>query len=233
MKMFTLKKLSYYSFLTLIISMGFISCKKTETVDPNLSNLRVTNISPTLGTYNVYLNETLLNTAALPFAGSTSYTTRTSGNYTLKFTTAASTEGILTKALNLTASTNQSFYLINKPAALEVLALTDDLTISSTDKAYIRFINLAPDASAMDLVKTGSTNSYATGKPYKSASGFIAVDPGTFTLNLKETSSGTVKAVSENSSFAAGYHYDVIAGGLVSPANDTERPLSLRVIQIK
>ena len=231
--MFTLKQLSYYSFLTLIISMGFISCKKTEAVDSTLSSLRVINISPTLSTYNVYLDGTALNTAALPFAGSTAYTTKTSGAYTLKFTTESSIESVLTKTINLNASTYQSFYLINKTSALDVLALTDDLTVSSTDKAYIRFINLSPDASAMDLAKTGSTSSYTTAKAYKSASGFIAIDPGTFTLDLKETSSGTIKAVSESSTFTAAYHYDIIAGGVVSPANDTERSLSLRVVAIK
>lgn len=231
--MFTCQKLSRYSLLMLIISIGLISCKKTDSVDATLSNLRVINVSPALATYNTYLNGIALNTAALPFAGSTAYTTRTSGGYSLKFTTASSTESVLTKAISLNTSAYQSFYLINKPAALDLFTLTDDLSLPSTDKAYIRFINLSPDAPAMDLAKTGSTSSYSTGKAYKTASGFIVVDPGTFTLDLKETSSGTVKAVSESSSFAAGYHYDVIAGGLVSPANDTERPLSLRIIQIK
>ena len=231
--MFTLKKLSYYSFFMLIISMGFISCKKTEAVDTTLSNLRVINVSPALGTYNVYLNGTALNTAALPFAGSTAYTTKTSGSYTLKFTTESSTESLLTKTIALNTSTYQSFYLINKPAALDVLALTDDLSVPSTDKAYIRFINLSPDAAAMDLAKTGTTSSYTTGKAYKSASGFISIDPGTFTLDLKETASGTVKAVSMPATFTAGYHYDVIAGGVITPANDTERSIGLSILQIK
>ncbi|MFD2285634.1 DUF4397 domain-containing protein [Pedobacter petrophilus] len=233
MMMFTLKKFKCYSFLALSLLIGLNACKKQEAVDSTLSNFRVINMAPTLGTYNVYLNGSALTTAALPYVGSTAYSTQNAGSYALKFTSGNSAESLLTKTVTLSASVYQSFYLINKPGALDVLAITDDLGVPSTDKAYVRLINLSPDASAFDLAKTNATTSLTTNKTFKTTSGFIAIDPGTFTLDLKETAGGTVKAVSESTTFTAGYHYDVIAGGLITPANDTERPLSLRVLQIK
>ncbi|WP_412466367.1 DUF4397 domain-containing protein [Pedobacter sp. KLB.chiD] len=221
-------------FLFVLIAVtALTSCKKTETVDPTISYLRVINASPSLATYNAYFNGNMVNSVALPFGGAISYLSSAAGTYSLKFTTASSAESLLTKNINLNASTYYSTYLINKPGALDVYTISDDLAIPSTDKAYIRFINLSPDAPALDLAKTSATTSLVTNKAYKNTSGFIAVDAGTYTLDAKDTSSGTVKATSQSTSFTAGYHYDVICGGLVTPANDTERPLSLQVMMIK
>lgn len=233
MMMFTLKKFKCYSFLALSFLIGLTACKKQETVDSTLSNFRVINTAPTLGTYHVFLNGSALTTAALPFAGSTAYIAQNAAPYTLKFTAENSTESLLTKTIALSTSAYQSFYLINKPGSLDLLAITDDLGVPATDKAYIRLVNVSPDAPAFDLAKTGATTSLITNKAFKTASGFLVVDPGTFTLDLKETTSGTIKAVSESTAFVAGYHYDIIAGGLANPANDTEQTLTLRILQIK
>jgi len=233
MKNFTPFHFKSIPLFVLITFTALTSCKKTETADPTISYLRVINASPSLATYNAYFNGSMVNSAALPFGGSAAYLSYAAGAYSLKFTTASSAESLLTKTVTLNASTYYSAYLINKPAALDVYTISDDLSIPSTDKAYIRFINLSPDAPALDLAKTSATTMLVTNKAYKSTSGFIAVDAGTYTLDAKETSSGTVKATSASTSFTAGYHYDIICGGLVTPANETERPLSLQVILIK
>jgi hypothetical protein len=233
MKNFTKFHFKSITLFVLIAFTAITSCKKTETADPTISYLRIINASPSLATYNAYFNGNMVNSAALPFGGAVNYVSYVAEAYSLKFTTASSTESLLTKTITLNASTYYSSYLINKPAALDVYTISDDLSIPSTDKAYIRFINLSPDAPALDLAKTTATTMLVTNKAYKNASGFVAVDAGTYTLDAKETSSGAVKATSVSTSFTAGYHYDIICGGLAAPANDTERPLSLQVIPIK
>ncbi|QIL39091.1 DUF4397 domain-containing protein [Pedobacter sp. HDW13] len=232
MKNFTLFNLKFIPLFIFVVLTALISCKKDET-DTTISYLRVVNASPSSATYNAYFNGTMVTSAALPFGGSAAYGSYAPGAYTLKFTTASSAESLLSKTVTLGVNTYYSTYLINKPAALDIYTIADDLSITATDKAYVRFINLSPDAPALDLAKTGATTTLATNKAYKTASAFTTVDAGTYTLDTKETSSGTVKATSASTTFVAGYHYDVICGGLVTPANDTERPLSLQVILIK
>lgn len=232
MKNFTPFNLKFFPLFIFAVLTVLTSCKKEET-DTTISYLRVVNASPSLATYNAYFNGTMVNSAALPFGGSASYSSYTPGSYSLKFTTASNVESLLTKTVTLGVNTYYSTYLINKPSALDIYTLADDLSITATDKAYVRFINLSPDAPALDLAKTSATTSLATNKAYKTASGFTTVDAGTYTFDAKETSTGTVKTTSASTTFVAGYHYDVICGGLVTPANDTERPLSLQVILIK
>jgi len=233
MRNFTLKKTGFILLALAVFSMTLTSCGKTEVADTTISYVRVVNGSPGLATYNVYLSGNIINTAALPFLGSTSYISRSSGAYNLKFTSASSTETLFTKDITLNPSTNYSYYLINKPGQLDGFLIGDDLSVSAADKAYIRFVNLSPDAPAADLVKTGATTSLITNKAYKTASTYITVDPGTISLDVKDTSTGTVRTTKTDATFAAGYHYDVILGGLINPANDTERALTLQVLTIK
>lgn len=234
MKNLTKNNFKISSLLILMLFTLFSACKKEETTDTTVSSLRVVNGSPALSTYNVYLNGSQINPAALPFAGSISYSSHAAGAYNLKFTTGSTTASLLSKDLTLNQSAYQSFYLINRPAALDGFTVGDDLSIPSTDKAYVRFINLSPDAPTMDLVKTGTTTAtWFTGRAFKTASGFLAVDGGTYALDAKETTGGTVKTSLSSVTFTAGYHYDIIYGGLVTPANDTERPVSLQALLIK
>ncbi|MFC3561844.1 DUF4397 domain-containing protein [Pedobacter jamesrossensis] len=228
-----LKKAFLYSVITAMGISTISSCAKTDNTDTTISYLRTVNASPSLATYNAYLNGNIITSASLPFAGSTAYTSRAAGTYTLKFTSGSSTESLFAKDISLNQNTSYSYYLANKPAQLDGLLISDDLSMPATDKAYIRFINLSPDAPALDLIKTGTTTSYATNKTYKTATSFVAVDAGTYSLDVKDTATGVVKLTKTDAIFAAGYHYDVICGGLITPANDTERPLSLQVLTIK
>lgn len=232
MKNFTPFKLKFAPLFVLVIFTVLASCKKEET-DTSISYHRVINASPSLATYNAYFNGAMVNSAALPYGGSAAYASYSPGSYSLKFTTASSAESLLTKTISLGASTYYSTYLINKPAALDTYTISDDLSITATDKAYIRFINLSPDAPALDLAKTSATTSWFTNKAFKSASGFITIDAGTYSIDAKETATGTIKTTLASTTFVAGYHYDIVCGGLITPANDTERPLSLQAILIK
>ncbi|WP_231491005.1 DUF4397 domain-containing protein [Pedobacter sp. Leaf170] len=233
MRNFTSKKNSFIILALAVCSIFLSSCGKTDVTDTTVSYLRVVNGSPSLATFNVYLSGNIINSAALPFAGSTSYTSRSSGAYNLKFTSASSAEALFSKDITLKPSTNYSYYLVNKPGQLDGFIVSDDLSVSSNDKAYIRFINLSTDAVAFDLAKTGATTSLITNKTYKTASSFIAVDAGTISFDIKDTSTGIIRATQTDVVLSAGIHYDVISGGLINPANDTEKALTIQVLAIK
>lgn len=231
MKKITLKKLSIFS-IGILFVFAVNACKKTDS-ESSIAYIRVVNASPTAATYNVYLNGGMINSAALPYAGGTAYGAQTAGTYALKFTTASSSESLLSKNIAVAASSYNSFYLFYNNGTLDGLSTADDMSLPATDKAYIRFIHLSPDASALDLVKNGASTNYFTNKAFKSISGFTTVDAGTVAYDVKETSSGTTKASISGVTLTAGYHYDVICGGLVNPVDDTQKPVNLQVIQIK
>ena len=207
------------------------SCSKDDNTVPAISGLSVVNVSPTLATYNVYMNSTQVSTAALPFTGTINYFQITPGINSVKFTTASSTESVLTKSINLEADKAYSLYLIDKADKLDALLISDDLSASSADKAAIRFVNLSPDAGTLTLNQTGGS-SLSADQAYKGASAFSGTEAKTYSLEIHDKATGTVLTKLENVTLTAGKMYTIIAAGLVTPsAND--QPLRITVVTNK
>ncbi len=213
------------SSILLLISMsvlGITSCKKQDETltKPNISFLRIINTSPTLGTFDAYINTLKANNAPLPFGGAIKYVQPSSGQCDLKFTIANDIQTLLAKSINLTANVAYSYYLIDKGVNLDGLLITDVMGTTSTEKAYVKFINLSPDAQPLSLNFLGGAN-LATSKSYKATSEFIAVDPKTQSFEIKD-STGAVKTTLLDEALMGGRYYTIIARGYLNPGNNDQ-----------
>lgn len=215
----------------ILLSIVFLnSCKKEkEVVSPNYSYLRIVNASPGLGTYNVYANDKIMNTAALPFGGTVAYKTFEEGTYNIKFTTASDVTSLITKEVVLKTNEVSSLYLIGKPGQLDGLLVFDDVqTPTLSEQSFIRFINLSPDAGSLDLNVVGGAN-VTTNKGYKTHSAYAKVDAKKYSFEIKDNATGAVKATLTDVDFVAGRYYTIIARGLVNPGAN-EQPFSAQSI---
>lgn len=218
------------SIFAIVIAIGFSSCKKQEVAEASQSLVSVYNFSPTVATYDIYLGDTKLNSVAIPFGGGVKYQTIQPGTYTMNYKTAGTATTIFSKAATYQNAVNGSLYLVGKNAAtFDLVYVNDASQAAATDKAYVRFVNLCADAPAMDLT-TASSTTITTNKAYKTNSGFVEVTPGSFTFNVKETTSGTQKTQVTGTLVAASF-YTVAFGGNYAPANDNERPVSAFIIR--
>jgi hypothetical protein len=233
MRIFTLPKLKHIGrFNALVLlslaALSLNSCSKKEEATPQVSGLSVINASPTLATYNVYLNDAKVNSAALPFSGSLSYFQISPGANTIKFTSGSSTESLLTKVISLEQDKAYSYFLIDRANKLDGLMVTDDLNTTNSEKPLIRFINLVPDATTLSLVQTGGAEVVAA-KAYKAFSTFAPVDAKTYSLDLKDPATGAVISTLGNITLNAGNVYTIIAAGVLNPS-DKEQTVMLKVI---
>lgn len=222
------KNISYIAFVMILVS-GFTACKTDEETIVPASFISVFNASPTAATYDVYLNDVKFNTVALPFGGGTAYAGKPVGNYNIKLTVADRIESVITKSVSLAENKYYSYYFINKPSDLDGLLINDEVGATSADKAFVRFVNLSPDAPALDLA-TSTGTSWATDKAFKQYSGFTQVAPGATILVLKDKATGGTKSTLESFTFVAGGYYTVIARGLVTPASSSENSFSGQVL---
>jgi hypothetical protein len=220
-----------FSMLFIFVTLFLSACSKKEEAVSASPYLSVINTSPTAGTFNVYLNDVQINTAALPFGGGIAYKQYNPGDYRLKFTTASAIESLLTKNITIANSSIYTFFLLDKGAKLDGLLVTDDFSGSATTKSYVRFINVSPDAPSLDVALTGKAN-LVTDKSYKAISGFMEVDPGTYTFDVKDHATGAVKATSESRVLVGGAHYTVLARGLMSETG-TDNVFSAQVYENK
>lgn len=218
-----------YLALLLIGLTGLSACKKQEDDTNIYSAIAVYNGSPTVATYDVYLNSTKINTAALPLGGSLAYSQPVAGNHTLSFSVAGRVESVYSKEVSLAANTYFSVFLVGKPSSFDTFTVTDDLSASSSTSAFVRFVNVSPDAGSFDLFS--KTTSIATGQTFKTASKFIAVDAGAHVFDVKQ--SGTIKTSSESVNLVAGVKYTVLVRGLATPVTTEDIGLGVQVIQVK
>jgi hypothetical protein len=190
-------------------ALTFSSCSKDEMETTSISGLMVVNASPSYGTYNVYINNIVspVNTkGALPFMGTTA------------------------PYINITLDEDKaySYYLINDRPNLSGVLVQDDLSLTSAEKAFVRFINLSPDAGSLDLAISGGAVLVGD-KAFKSASDFISADAKPYTLELKSKQSGAVLATIKDVTLTAGKMYTVVAGGFTTPG-ELQQPLRIEVI---
>lgn len=214
-----------WSFLIFFACMTAImfACKKQKNTATNVTLLSVYNFSPTVATYDVYLNDAKMNTAALPFWGGIKYQQFISGSYDVNFNIATTITSAFKKKLTFTNETG-TLYLVGKEGSFDVFYANDSNKSDNNNKSYIRFVNLCADAPPMSLnIKEGAV--IAKDKAFKTNSDFIEIDPGTFTFEIKETAGGTLKAKIVDGVLAAGHFYTVAFGGNYAPANENERPV--------
>lgn len=208
------------------LGITVVSCSK-ETAATPYAYLSIANVSPTLGTYNIYLDGTKSNTSgAVAFGGVLTYATITAGNHTLNFTTESSAEVLVGKTVSLDENGIYSAFLIDKGSNMDVLLVKDEIAVASTEKAFIRFINLSADAPALDLAVAGG-ETLLSGKVYKSASAFQAIDPKTYSFELK--ANGVVETVLADQTLTAGKYYTLISRGLMT-VGDIDQPFGAQLI---
>lgn len=219
------KKSILFAFIAAII---FSACKKPEENITSLTAISVYNASPTVITYDAYLDGVKINSAALPYAGGVKYLQANPGLRTLNFNIANSTTNEISKGISLTENTYTTVYLAGKAGSFDLVTLKDGLAQPFVEgKAYVRFINLSPDAPALDL--NVGTTAVTTDKAYKASSEFTLINSGSTAFQVKGTVGGAVSATLTET-LVAGKFYTVIAGGLVNPANANERGLNAQII---
>lgn len=229
MNKFSLKTL--YALFAIVTATLLAACGKGDNEVPNYGSLSIYNASPTLSTYDVYLNGSKLNAANLPYGGGVKYTQLPQGTYEAKFNVAGETAAVYTKTGISVANNNFStLYLTGTAGNFDGLLLADDFSNTSVEKAYVRFVNLSPDAPALDLHVKDATSNLISNKKYKEYSGFTEIEAGSKTFEIKENVSGTVKTTLESTNFVKGYFYTIIAGGKVA-AGANERLFNGQIIQ--
>lgn len=224
----SIKKLSAIALLT-ISALTFQSCSKDPVTAPEMAYLNIINTSPTVGTFNIYLDKNLINqNGAVAFNGSTGYSQTSPGNHSIKFTTAGM-DDVITKNINLEANTVNSLFLVDKGERMDFLKIKDNLGNLGSTKAFVRFINLSPNAPALNLtVKDGEV--VVSDKAYKTNSEFIEIEPKAYVFQIKDKATGaTATAELESIELKAGKSYTIMATGLLNPTG-IEQPFGGKLI---
>lgn len=216
----------------LLITLFMQSCKSDDPApEARISLLSVTNASPTLATYNFYLNNTKVHNGALPFGGGIPYLRLNPGIFAAKLTTESSTESLLSENITLENGKVYSLFVVEKGTNLDYLLIDDEIKTPAEEKAGIRFINLSPDAPALNIA-TKDDVVIATDKAFKAASDFIEIPAKVYTFEIKDKATGALKAEMKDIDIKKGKIYTIIARGMLTPTG-TDRPFSGQITSVQ
>jgi len=208
-----------------LIAVLLTSCLKDNNDDvtlPPAALVSVINASPGAQPVDFYLDQNKANTYSIAYGQDIDYIRAYTGKRTATFYAAGTQQKIKADTTTLQADKFYTLYLTNIPSNPEFVLLRDSITRPAAGMAAIRFVNVSPDAPAVDLaIKQG--NVLAANKGYKGYSPFISVQGNnTYTLEIRQAGTATVLVTLADVKITSSSVYTVWLQGLSAATDATK-----------
>ncbi|KQS37067.1 DUF4397 domain-containing protein [Pedobacter sp. Leaf194] len=215
-------------FALLAVTLFLSACKKDwgDSNSITVAGIGFVHASPGTGALDFIVDNQRANNREFKYTNDLGYFGAYPGTRLFGIAKKDSVKYLSTTNVNLQSGFFYSAFVIDVLPSPKILVIQDDLTAPATGKAKIRFINLSPDAPALDLAVEGNATALVTGKAYKETSPFISIDPAAaYTFQIKE--SNNVTATLPATKIEAGKIYTLWAKGLKSKTDSTKFGLSI------
>ncbi|MES2829142.1 MAG: DUF4397 domain-containing protein [Bacteroidota bacterium] len=218
----------------LAVTITLSSCMKDDDFTPQpVSGLSIIHAIPGTEKLDFYVDNNKANSSFdLSYTDKIDYLNLFPGKRQFSVTRKGVQTQLKSESHTLDPNSGYSAFIGGSLESLSLLVLKDDLTAPATGKARIRFVNLSPDAPALNLAVAGKETDIFTNKLFKEYSNFESIDAAekvTFTLKNKET--GATEATLADVKIDAGRIYTIWVKGLKAATDDTK--IGLAVYQHK
>lgn len=180
--------------------------------------------SPDAPALDFYLNTSKVNSIPINFGNTIDYIKAYTGVRTANFYAAGTMNKIFSDTVQLNPNVGYSLFLVNAVAHPGVFLLTDSISRPATGNASIRFVNVSPDAPAVDLAIKDSTTPLISNKAFKGYSPFSSIQGNqTYTFEVRQHGTNTVLATLTGAKLNTGSIYTIWLRGLVNTTNDKQK----------
>lgn len=195
------------------------SCSKSP-AGTNMSTpqaaLSVIQACPDEAALDLLINNSRVNQAPITYGQNTGYFAMNSGSNIISFNNDATMQKILADTASFNPNTIHTLFLTNTVAKPQVFALTDTLVAPTGGNASVRFVDVSPDAPAVDLVVKGGAT-LVSNRSFKGFSSFAAIPGNSFyNFEVHKAGTSTVLATLSNVKINAGFVYTIWFHGLNS-----------------
>jgi hypothetical protein len=172
---------------------------------------------------NLAFYNTQFNTSSIAYGTYSGYLAIYSGIDTVRISNASNAAVVLSKPINFSQSTPYTLFLANKATSPEFFVLQDTLNTPANGNASIRFVDVSPDAPAVDLVIKGGA-SLVTNRSYKGFSSFQPILANTiYTFEVHQAGTATVLASLSSLKIQAGVTYTLWFHGLAANTSTADQ----------
>ena len=216
------KKSLFRIALVCLMPVALSSCSKNSdnyNYSPPAALVTIVQASPDEPVLDVYLDNNKVSAGALGYGNTIDYFRAYARLRQVNFYVTGTMTKVFSDTVTISPDKFYSLFLANKASSPELVKLVDTLNQPAAGKASIRFVNLSPDAQAVDLViKNGAT--VVSNKTYKGHSSFVPITGGTtYTLEVHRAGTATVLATLPTTTLRTGFIYTVWLQGLATPTN--------------
>lgn len=217
-------------FAALTLSAVLTSCSKDfdNTPAPAVSGLNVIHAAPTTELLDFYVNNARGNNENFGLGKKLGYYNLYSGTSKISIAKKGSQTALASENFNFEPERGYSLFVIGKIDSLKFLMVKDSVSMPASGKANVRFVNVSPDAPALNLSVGTSATDLVTDKGYKQYSEFTTIDAApkvTFTAKNKAT--GAVEATLSDVEIKSGLTYTIWVKGLKAATDSTKLGLAI------
>jgi uncharacterized protein DUF4397 len=212
-----------------LLSTLLSSCLKNSNgyYAPPVAFISFIQASPNQPALDFYMNNNKVNVSPVNYGDDIDYFRAYTGQRTVNFYAQGSTSKLFSDTVTLNTNIAYSLFLTNASATSAspaILLLTDSISKPATGKASIRFVNISPDAPAVDLAVKDSA-ALVSNKVFKGYSSFLPMQGDkTYTFNVLQHGTNTVLATLSNVPVSSGLVYTIWFHGLASSSNVNDKP---------
>ncbi|WP_443938679.1 DUF4397 domain-containing protein [Pedobacter sp. MW01-1-1] len=211
----------------LSVTLTFSACQKNSTEDTvQAAGIGFVHASPGTGSLDYIVDG--IKTGTFNYTNDRLYYAAYPG---ARIVGVAKKDSLYYLASGSTVLAMNSFYtvfVIDTLKSVKLMMTEDDLSAPQTNQAKIRFINLSPDSSPLDLAIEGNNTPLFSAKAYKEYTSFTNIAPNdSYTFQLKQAGTTTVSATLPATKIEKGKIYTIWAKGLKSKTDSTQVGLSI------
>lgn len=217
------KNVLVFSLFSLLCTAGMTllnSCLKQDNTPPQQqARISLLQASPAGPAMDLYMNGTKINSGQVINYPFSAYFPQKPGNYSISFADAASGDTLVSHTDSVMAGGLYSLIVYDTGSRRDFMFFPDQFEQSSDNStAYIRFLQLSPDAGLTDLY-VGTTKKYvqrgfADNLQNSSRAEFGTITPGTYSFTAISSATGDTLGSQQNITLVAGGAYTLFLQGL-------------------
>jgi hypothetical protein len=215
-----------------VCSVALAACSKDDDdfTPPQIAGLNVVHASPSTEKLDLYVENTLVpNNTDFDYGDKIGYLNLITGNRTIIVKKKGTPANLLSESFSFEVQKGYTLFVGDKFDQLKYVMIKDDLSYPEAGKAKVRFVNMSPDAPALNLAIAGKDTDLFTDKAFKQYSDFVNIAPGeNITFNAENKETGALVATAANVKIEANKIYTIWVRGLTDATAD-EMKLGIKV----
>ena len=207
--------LVYLYLILLTFTAFFSSCRRdNNTGTSTLSNVMLVHASPNSPDVDLYLNDLLQSGNGFTYGDASGYLQSFTGLINIRLNEKGTANVLVDKNVEFNQNGNYSVFVIDTLPDVKTLVLEDDLSEPQLGQAKVRFVHLAPDAPAVDILNMLDSSVVVSNINFKSYTSFLTLDAGVYDLGIRAIGDSVIIPL-PSLSVGAGKVYTAMAKGLL------------------